>query len=111
MESIHSVPTTNQDRNPEAQEAIVGGQIDRIARLAKSAENEACKDLWLAVLEQAVKDARGTRRYHRIVKEAREWFRSEDEDPGSFLWVCRILCLDPEAVRGAVEREHYYEAA
>jgi len=111
MKSIHSVPITNQDRHPQAQEAITGGQIERIAWLAKSAENEACEDLWQAVLEQAVKDARGTRRYHSIVKEAREWFRSENEEPGSFLWVCRILRLDPEAVRGAVEKEYYYEAA
>ena len=111
MEWMYSVSTPNQDRNPEVQEAIAGEQIERNAWLAKSAENEACQDLWQAVLEQAVKDARGTRRYHRIVKEAREWFRSEDENPGSFLWVCRILRLDPEAVRGAVEKEYYYGAA
>jgi hypothetical protein len=111
MESIDSAPTKNQDRHSETQEAIVGAQIDRIARSAKSAEIEACKDLWLAVLEQAVKDARGSRRHHSIVREAREWFRSEDEDPGSFLWVCRILRLDPDVVRGAVEGKYYYEAA
>jgi hypothetical protein len=85
--------------------------IGCINPLVEGGEIEACKDLWLAVLEQAVKDARGTRRYHSIVEEARDWFRSEDEDPGSFLWVCRILFLDPEAVRAAVERDCYSEAA
>jgi hypothetical protein len=90
---------------------MLQGPIGCIEHPVQSVEIEACRNLWLAVLEQAVKDARGARRYHSIVKEAREWFKNEDEDPGSFLWVCRILRLDPEAVRGAVEREHYYEAA
>jgi len=111
MKSFDSVTNTNYRQRHEGQAAMLSGSIGCIDPLAKSVEIEACKDLWLAVLEQAMKDARGTRTYHTIVKEAREWFKSEDEGPGSFLWVCRILCLDPEAIRSTVEKEYYYEAA
>ena len=111
MQSFESVTNTNHGQRNEGQAAKLAGPIGRVDPLAESVEIEACKDLWLAVLEQAVKDARGTRRYYSIVEEAREWFRSEDENPGSFLWVCRILFLDPAAIRDAVERDYCSEAA
>ena len=61
--------------------------------------------LWAAVLEQAVKDARGGRTYHIITEEARAWFRSKNENVGSFIWVCRILDLDPCYVRAKVDQQ------
>ncbi len=61
--------------------------------------------LWAAVLEQAVKDARGGRTYHIITEEARAWFRSKKEGMGSFIWVCRILDLDPGYVRRKVDQQ------
>ena len=111
MTSNQSTPATTQDHDLEAQAALVGEHIDCIEQLIEDAEIEACKDLWLAVLEQAIKDARGTRIYYSVVEEARDWFKSENEDPGSFLWICRLLGLDPEAVKNTVEKEYYYEAA
>jgi len=111
MKSFDSVAITNNDYRTEAQTAMLQGSIGCIDQLMESVEMDACKDLWLAVLEQAVKDARGTRTYHSIMREAREWFRSENEDPGSFLWICQLLGLDPEAVRGTVAKEYYCEAA
>jgi hypothetical protein len=59
--------------------------------------------LWAAVLEQAVKDARGGRTYHIITEEAQAWFHSKKEGVGSFIWVCRILDLDPSYVREKVD--------
>ena len=111
MKSFDSVAITNNDYRMEAQTAMLQGSIGCIDQLIESVEIDACKDLWLAVLEQAIKDARGTRIYYSVVEEARDWFKSENEDPGSFLWICRLLGLDPEAVKNTVEKEYYYEAA
>ncbi len=63
------------------------------------------KRLWAAVLEQAVRDAHGSRTYHIIAEEARAWFRSKNEEVGSFIWVCRILDLDPSYVRTKVNQQ------
>ena len=65
----------------------------------------SCRRLWAAVLEQAIKDARGGRTYHIITEEARTWFRSQNEDVGSFIWICRTLDLDPSYVRGKVKQQ------
>ena len=34
---------------------------------------------------------------------ARRWFRSDDTDPGSFLFVCKVLSLDPEYIRAGLK--------
>ena len=68
-------------------------------------ETRSCRRLWAAVLEQAIKDARGGRTYHIITEEARTWFRSQNEDVGSFIWICRTLDLDPSYVRGKVNQQ------
>ena len=111
MQTFDSDRITDSEHETEGQTAMFQGSIGVLERLLECAEIEACRDLWLAVLGQAIKDARGIRTYHGIVKEAREWFESENEGPGSFLWICRVLCLDPEAVKSTVEKEYYYEAA
>jgi hypothetical protein len=60
--------------------------------------------LWVAVLEQAIIDlsgpngVRGGER-RRLRTFSRLWFTSDNDQPGSFLWVCESLQLDPSWVR------------
>lgn len=68
------------------------------------------RDLWAAVMHGAVSDLLGQnsttkgRNRHVIntdlARGARRWFDSDDRDIGSFLWICSVLELDPERVRG-----------
>ena len=72
--------------------------------------------LWAAVLLQAMHDAQGhvkalegadhSRYYFNrrtlITNQARDWFRSDRMDVGSFSWICGLFGLDPDAVRAAV---------
>jgi hypothetical protein len=58
---------------------------------------ETCKRLWIAVLKQAIEDARGN--YHRNREKALSWFNSENQGTGSFLWICSILGFNPNLTR------------
>ena len=59
--------------------------------------DQTFKKLWSAVLNQAIKDAQ---QIHSIYAEdARTWFRSKSQGTGSFIWICLILDLDPDAFR------------
>ena len=60
---------------------------------------EACKRLWNAVLDQAIKDVVDPRTRYKDRKEAHEWFQSERQGVGSFLRVCNIIGFNPSAVR------------
>ena len=66
------------------------------------AMRDACKGLWVAVLEQAIKDVRGDTSGHRghhrpVLREAaRAWFGGENREVGSFLWICEILECNPK---------------
>jgi len=60
--------------------------------LSRDRLGEACKRLWHAVLQQAIKDARWD-------VTARTWFWSKDQGTGSFLWICTVLDLSPEFIR------------
>jgi hypothetical protein len=67
----------------------------------------ACRRLWAAVLEQAIKDARDEttkrRRFERADGQtAQHWFLSENGGIGSFLWICEMLDLEPRFVRTLV---------
>jgi len=64
---------------------------------------DACKRLWYAVLEQAVKDAQGY--YNSRREEARQWLFSENHGAASFLWICDVLGLDPDFFRNAYRYE------
>ncbi len=61
------------------------------------------KKLWTAVLDQAIKDALGENLFLR--QGAREWFRSEDREVGSFLWVCSILDINPDFIQKVFSKE------
>jgi hypothetical protein len=62
------------------------------------------KRLWTAVLNQAIKDAQEI--YSLYAENARAWFCSKNQGTGSFIWICMILDLDPDAFRSVYqERE------
>ena len=64
---------------------------------------KSCKELWAAVLEQAIKDfSRG----YFYADRARAWFESESEEVGSFLWICRTLGVDSECTRETLRERH-----
>jgi len=60
--------------------------------LSRDRSEETYERLWHAVFEQAIKDTRWD-------ETAREWFWSEDQATGSFLWICTVLGLSPESIR------------
>lgn len=73
-------------------------------RLKSSELNEQIiskyRDLWAAVLEQAIQDV-----FDRDVTEKRDakrWIKSDDPDFPSFVSVCILLDLDPGKVRRRV---------
>lgn len=69
------------------------------------------KRLWAAVLKDAIECIRGQalvhcgtpkyrKRYRQIEQRStRTWFMSTSTDPGTFLWVCAVLEIQPEKVR------------
>ena len=56
--------------------------------------------LWLAVLMQAINDLAHTDERQRLRRHfTRLWFTSDNHNPGSFLWICDHLDLDPSWFR------------
>lgn len=55
------------------------------------------RNLWAAVLKQAIKDAKNT--LNNSLTSPGLWFSSRSHEIGSFLWICGILNVDPESVR------------
>ena len=55
------------------------------------------RDLWLAVINQALDDLTATER--PLKRSARAWFLSSNRNAGSFIWVCDLVGLEPTAVR------------
>jgi hypothetical protein len=64
--------------------------------------------LWSRVLLQAMWDLAGIRanlpkrELPRLQRRTRAWFLSREESLGSFIWICHILSLEPDAVRSRV---------
>jgi hypothetical protein len=61
------------------------------------------RDLWAAVLEQAIKDLDDITEHPRAVA----WFRSPGDDVGSFIWICITLDMELSRVRGAILQRDY----
>ena len=68
--------------------------------------------LWLRVLSVSLADALGcgSALPHGLKRgkdqaQALEWIGSDYNTPGSFLWICHSLDLDPQAVRQALQRK------
>jgi hypothetical protein len=60
--------------------------------------------LWRAILRRAFEDVEGFHLHatcdrKTVQASAAEWFMSDAEEPGMFLWVCSQLGLDPSAIR------------
>jgi hypothetical protein len=64
--------------------------------------------LWSRVLLQAIWDLSGIKlnlpkkETPTLQRITRAWFSSFNDSPGSFIWICHVLSLDPEAVRQRV---------
>jgi hypothetical protein len=64
--------------------------------------------LWSRVLLQAIWDLAGIKlkvqksEAPRLQRRTRAWFLSTKDSVGSFIWICNILSLDPDAVRERV---------
>jgi hypothetical protein len=57
------------------------------------------RDLWAAVLTQAIQDLMDSRTDTELLNSTRLWFVSDDYEPGSFLWICDSLELEPTLIR------------
>lgn len=72
------------------------------------AQFQACRSLWKAVIAQAVLDARrggmpgGRKRDVSTDDECAEafaWLESSDTAPGSYLWACDVVGVEPHVPR------------
>jgi hypothetical protein len=82
--------------------------------------------LWSAVLLQAIEDyhRKGTgyevavngfklrgwyydREMRRDRRRAEGWFKSKNQDVGSFLWICDILQLNPDRVWEKIREKNF----
>jgi len=71
----------------------------------KSSLEPAVSKIAYAIMLQAINDIHYGGKSKRVSKwkaDAAEWFESEEDDVGSFVWVCRILGWDPGRTRTAV---------
>lgn len=66
---------------------------------AKESSDAGERRLWCAVLALAIEDL-SSGNYRAVL--ARSWIASREAEPGSFLWICEELGLDPEAIRRRV---------
>ena len=64
--------------------------------------------LWSRVLLQAIWDLSGIKLKlpkkdaPTLQRITRAWFSSSNDSPGSFIWICHVLSLEPDAVRQRV---------
>jgi hypothetical protein len=61
------------------------------------------RNLWAAVLKQAIKDAKQDLK--SSLTSPGLWFYSDSQAIGSFLWICGVLNIDPESIRPVVRLE------
>ena len=58
------------------------------------------RELWLAVIKQAVDDALGVPVWDaEDAAEAWEWLSSDDPGENGFVWACRVVGLEPATIR------------
>lgn len=68
--------------------------------------------LWAAVLERGLTDWRESRTIESAaarlrVAELATWLGTARHAPGTFLWICDVLGLEPDAVRRAFARDRW----
>lgn len=59
--------------------------------------------LWAAVFAKGLRDYCEARAAGRNSPKSSAWYISQDNSPGSFLWLCRVFDLDPDHVKVKVE--------
>jgi hypothetical protein len=71
-------------------------------------------DMWLAVVIRAAADVLGKNTYtkkpaerERLQRSAEAWLYSDNREPGSFRWVCTAINVEPDFVRGLIERARH----
>jgi hypothetical protein len=65
------------------------------------------RELWVNVLLQATLDVAGKGngdQRAQLQQSTRAWFASNQKTPGSFLWVCDRLELNPEWIRRGLNK-------
>ncbi|KKL71161.1 hypothetical protein LCGC14_2097710 [marine sediment metagenome] len=70
-----------------------------------NAQARACRKLWAAVLASALRDLQNKPKYGAAASNrhmAQTWIDSDESSPSSFVWVCRVLEIDPERTRTAI---------
>jgi hypothetical protein len=75
----------------------------------------ACRRMWASVVRTAADDLFNAKKkfdpkkryYMGPADAARAWFTSEEDGVGSFLWVCDILDLNAQAIRGVMLNGHF----
>jgi hypothetical protein len=65
-------------------------------------------ELWISVILQAIDDLdRRTALSPRSAQySAREWFASESDEVGSFIWTCHVINVDPDFIRSRLAKKH-----
>ena len=65
-------------------------------------------ELWTAVILQAIDDlSRRTQLSPRSAQTyAREWFASNSDEVGSFIWTCHVINVDPSFIRSRLAKKH-----
>jgi hypothetical protein len=65
-------------------------------------------ELWTAVILQAIDDLdRRTSLTPRSAQDsAREWFASESDAVGSFIWTCHVINVDPNFIRSQLAKKN-----
>ena len=102
--------TADLTRSEETSWVVLSPDILLPVQFADHDTNQGEKRLMLAVLEEAVATFQRnthakTRRGQRLFREAEEWIQSEDVSwTFAFENVCHTLGLDPEYLRGGLER-------
>ena len=102
--------TADLTRSEETSWSVLSPDILLPVQFADHDTNQGEKRLMLAVLEEAVATFQRnthakTRRGQRLFREAEEWIQSEDVSwTYAFENVCHTLGLDPEYLRGGLQR-------
>ena len=102
--------TADLTRSEETPWSVLSPDIILPVQFADHDTNQGEKRLMLAVLEEAVATFQRnthakTRRGQRLFREAEEWIQSEDVSwTFAFENVCHTLGLDPEYLRGGLQR-------
>lgn len=93
-------------RDPEIERLIQGkrGSLSpQYPHFRSTWRDEPVQKLAMGILIQAVRDLlsgdRTGRQCREWCEDARSWFYSPDEYPGSFEWVCGVLQIDPDWFR------------